>query len=84
MQAEEYGFSVEFEGVGEDPGGHRDLGHCSQLAVFHRLKEADEDPPGSQENQAYELVSECDHLDINPLLHSVTLKSQTNYCLLYN
>ena len=60
MQAEEYGFSVEFDGVGEDPGGRKDVGHCSQLAVFHRLKQADEDTSGSQENHAYELVSECD------------------------
>lgn len=58
VQALEYGFSVEFDGVGEDPGGRNDLGHCTQLAVFHRLKEANERRSDSQEDLPYELVSE--------------------------
>ena len=58
MQTLKYGYSVEFDGVGEDPGGRRDLGHCSQLAVFHRLNEHCGQPDDQQQNFTYELVSD--------------------------
>ncbi|KAI0236512.1 Small RNA 2'-O-methyltransferase [Lamellibrachia satsuma] len=58
VQTLKYGYSVEFDGVGEDPGGRRDLGHCSQLAVFHRLNEHCGQPDDQQQNFTYELISE--------------------------
>lgn len=34
----EFGYKVEFSGVGEAPPGlQEDVGFCSQIAVFHRL-----------------------------------------------
>ncbi|XP_072294141.1 small RNA 2'-O-methyltransferase [Eucyclogobius newberryi] len=36
---EDFGYRVEFTGVGLDPGGrHDEFGFCSQIAVFHRLR----------------------------------------------
>ncbi|XP_062857285.1 small RNA 2'-O-methyltransferase [Trichomycterus rosablanca] len=32
----QYGYSVEFTGVGEAPGQDEDVGFCSQIGVFHR------------------------------------------------
>ncbi|XP_034564306.1 small RNA 2'-O-methyltransferase isoform X2 [Notolabrus celidotus] len=38
----EYGYEVEFTGVGEAPPGQQErVGYCSQIAVFHRLRGRD-------------------------------------------
>lgn len=36
--ASSYSYSVTFDGVGNPPVGSPDVGHCSQIAVFHRLE----------------------------------------------
>lgn len=33
----DYGYEVEFSGVGQAPPGYQNVGFCSQIGVFHRL-----------------------------------------------
>ncbi|KAM7387681.1 hypothetical protein PAMP_023903 [Pampus punctatissimus] len=37
----EYGYEVEFTGVGQAPPGQQRVGFCSQIGVFHRLRGRD-------------------------------------------
>ncbi|KAL0164801.1 hypothetical protein M9458_040554, partial [Cirrhinus mrigala] len=37
---QEYGYSVHFTGVGEAVGHWRDVGFCTQIAVFQRINRA--------------------------------------------
>ena len=34
--AEQYGYSVEYDGMGDPPAERSDVGHCSQMALFLR------------------------------------------------
>ena len=35
--AQQYDYTVTYSGVGEPPPASKDVGHCTQIAVFHRI-----------------------------------------------
>lgn len=60
----EYGYEVEFTGVGPAPPGQQEsVGFCSQIGVFRRLRGGDDcrAPFGGEAEDvfSYELVSTC-------------------------
>ena len=53
--AREFGYSVEFSGVGDPPSGQEGLGHCSQIATF-TLKGSPLNDEKEQLNTPYTVV----------------------------
>ena len=56
-QAEKYGYSVTFSGVGDPPPERSEVGHCSQTALFTRNHSAQEKPELDEDSsEPYTLV----------------------------
>lgn len=59
----DFGYEVEFTGVGQAPSGQQEqVGFCSQIGVFHRLRGKDgcnTFGDDAEETFSYTLVSKC-------------------------
>ena len=59
-QAQTYGYTVEYGGIGEPPVGREEVGHCSQSAMFRStLREEENNKDNNRcQDEPYKLVRE--------------------------